>query len=84
MKEVKETIKAEFAVTEGVSKRHLMDMDMDDVKPALGALPVDWESATDVKGKPDAANKMETAIDVGDVRDLLRLFLLVFDAETDG
>ncbi|KAG0629155.1 hypothetical protein M758_1G081000 [Ceratodon purpureus] len=67
VKEVKETIKAEFAVTEGVSKRHLMDMDMDDVKPALGALPVDWESATDVKGKPDAANKMETAIDVGDV-----------------
>lgn len=73
MKEVKETIKAEFAVTEGVSKRHLMDMDMDDVKPALNALPVDWESVTDVKGKPDATIKTETVIDVGEVRDLARL-----------
>jgi hypothetical protein len=62
--EVKETIKAEFAVPEGVSKRHLMDMDMDEVKPAaLGALPPDWESvAGDVKAKLDPI-KVETVVD---------------------
>lgn len=65
VKEVKETIKAEFA--DGVSKRHLLDMDMDDVKPPVNALPVDWDSVADLKGKPDVATKTETVIDVGEV-----------------
>ena len=62
--EMKETIKAEFAATDGGNKRHLLDMDMDDVKPVVNAqLPDGWDSVTDVKGKPDATTKTETVID---------------------
>jgi hypothetical protein len=57
--------KVEFS--DGVNKRHLLDMDMDDAKPA--SLSVDWDSVTDVK--PDATVKTETVIDVGEVNDRL-------------
>jgi hypothetical protein len=49
--------------------RHLLDMDMDDVKPNvfLASHPVDWDSVTDaVKGKLDAT-KTESAVDNGEV-----------------
>lgn len=54
VKEVKETIKADFSAPDISSQKHLLDMDMDDAKPAF-SFPTDWDTVNDLKAKPDVA-----------------------------
>jgi hypothetical protein len=57
----------EVPAPEVSSMRHLLDMDMDDVKPNVYAHPIDWDIVNDaVKGKLDAT-KTETVVDIGEV-----------------
>lgn len=65
VKEVKETIKADFSAPDISSQKHLLDMDMDDAKPAF-SFPTDWDTVNDLKAKPDVA-KPEVC-DGGEVR----------------
>jgi len=49
------------------SMHHLLDMDMDDVKPNVFAHPIEWDSVNDaVKGKLDVT-KTESIVDMGEV-----------------
>lgn len=66
VKEVeKETSKVDAAATDLLNKRHLLDMDMDEVIVAQASVPADW-NAVAVDCKIDASRN-ETVVDVSEV-----------------
>lgn len=72
--EVKDVPEVKDASDVSSGIRHLLDMDMDDMKPNAFAHPVDWELVNDaVKGKLDAA-KTESVVDIGEVRSATGLY----------
>jgi hypothetical protein len=79
--EVKDVPEVKDASDVSSGIRHLLDMDMDDMKPNAFAHPVDWELVNDaVKGKLDAAKgkldaaKTESVVDIGEVRSATELY----------
>lgn len=68
VKEVeKESNKVDVAATDLLNKRHLLDMDMDEVIVAQASVPSDWNTvAVDCKSNMDAARN-ETVVDVSEV-----------------
>lgn len=67
VKEVeKETSKVDAAATDVLNKRHLLDMDMDEVIVAQASVPSDWNAvAVDCKSVDPSRN--ETVVDVSEV-----------------
>jgi hypothetical protein len=68
VKEVeKETSKVDAAATDLLNKRHLLDMDMDEVIVAQASVPSDWNAiAVDCKSNVDSSRN-ETVVDVSEV-----------------